>query len=92
MEREYDLCDRPRVRVGVLPSAGKRNKGRKGRAGKPYLWMREVRVLREDERQTSILTNRQDLSAVMVAYRIFNRWRQEHYFKYMDGEVCRIRN
>ena len=88
LEREYDLCDRPRVRVGVLPSAGKRNKGRKGRAGKPYLWMREVRVLREDERQTSILTNRQDLSAVMVAYRIFNRWRQENYFKYMDAEFA----
>jgi hypothetical protein len=88
LEREYELCDRPRVRVGVLPSAGKRRKGRKGKAGKRYLWMREVRVLREDERQTSILTNREDLSAVMVAYRIFNRWRQENYFKYMGEEFA----
>jgi transposase len=87
-EREYELCDRPRVRVGALPTAGKRKKGRKGKAGKRYLWMREVRVLREDQRQTSILTNRQDLSAVMVAYRMFNRWRQENYFKYMDEEFA----
>jgi transposase len=88
LEREYELCDRPRVRVGALPAVGKRTKGRKGKAAKRYLWMREVRVLREDERQTSILTNRQDLSAVMVAYRIFNRWRQENYFKYMDEEFA----
>jgi prepilin-type processing-associated H-X9-DG protein len=88
LAREYELCDRPRVRVGALPAAGKRKKGRKGKAGKRYLWMREVRVLREDERQTSILTNRQDLSAVMVAYRIFNRWRQENYFKYMAEEFA----
>ena len=88
LEREYELCDRPRIRVGALPAEGKRKKGRKRRAGKRYLWMREVRVLREDERQTSILTNRQDLSAVMVAYRMFNRWRQENYFKYMDEEFA----
>lgn len=88
LEREYEVCDRRRVRVGVLPSEGKRKKGRKRKAGKRYLWMREVRVLREDGRQTSILTNRQDLSAVMVAYRIFNRWRQENYFKYMDEEFA----
>ena len=87
-EREYELCDRPRVRVGALPAEGKRKKGRKGKAAKRYLWMREVRVLREDGRQTSILTNRQDLSAVMVAYRIFNRWRQENYFKYMGEEFA----
>ena len=31
--------------------------------------MREVRVLRDDGRQTPILTNRQDLSAAMVACR-----------------------
>jgi transposase len=88
LEREYELCDRPRVRVGVLPAEGKRKKRGKGRAGKRYLWMREVRVLREDERQTSILTNRQDLSAVTVAYRMFNRWRQENYFKYMGEEFA----
>src|SRR5450830_1297852 len=32
--------------------------------------------------QTPILTNRTDLSAPLVAYRMANRWRQENYFKY----------
>lgn len=50
--------------------------------------MREVRVLRDDGRQTSIFTNRQDLSGVMVAWRIFDRWRQENYFKYAGEEFA----
>ncbi len=85
--REYTICDRPRVRVGRLP-AEKTHRRKRGKAKKPYLWMREVRVLRDDGRQTPILTNRQDLSAVMVAYRIFLRWRQENYFKYMAEEFA----
>jgi hypothetical protein len=32
--------------------------------------------------QTPILTNRTDLTAAEVAYRMANRWRQENYFKY----------
>ena len=32
--------------------------------------------------QTPILTNRTDLTAPEVAYRMANRWRQENYFKY----------
>ncbi len=35
-----------------------------------------------DGHQTPILTNRTDLSAAEVAYRMSNRWRQENYFKY----------
>jgi hypothetical protein len=85
--RDYEVCDRPRVRVGTLPAEGK-GKRKKAKGKKRYLWMREVRVLREDGRQTPILTNRQDLSAVMVAYRIFHRWRQENYFKYADEEFA----
>jgi len=88
--REYRICDSPRVRVGRLPVA-KGDKGPAGRGKRPsgqYLWMREVRVLREDGRQTAILTTREDLSAAMVAYRIFHRWRQENYFKYMDEEFA----
>jgi transposase len=84
---EYRLSDRPRVRVGALPSKGK-GRPKRGKAHKHYLWMREVRVLRDDRRQTPILTNRQDLSGVMVAYRIFHRWRQENYFKYMEEEFA----
>jgi len=85
--REYEICDRPRVRVGALPAKGKR-KRKSGKAGKRHLWMREVRVAREDGRQTPILTNRQDLSAVRVAYRMFHRWRQENYFKYAAEEFA----
>ena len=88
--RQYTLCDRPRVRVGGLPLAKKRKRKptRGPQATKRYLWMREVRVLREDGRQTAIFTNRQDLPAVTVVYRIFSRWRQENYFKYMDEEFA----
>jgi hypothetical protein len=50
--------------------------------------MREVRVLRRDERQTPILTNRQELSGVEVAYRAFDRWRQENYLKYAEEEFA----
>jgi transposase len=85
--REYNIYDRPRVRVGTLP-AKKTHRRKRGKAKKRYLWMREVRVLRDDGRQTPILTNRPDLSAVMVAYRIFFRWRQENYFKYMAEEFA----
>ena len=85
--REYQVCDRPRVRVGMLP-AERKGKGKEAKASRRYLWMREVRVLREDRRQTPILTNRQDLSTVMVPYRMFDRWRQENYFKYAEEEFA----
>jgi transposase len=85
--RQYEVCDRPRVRVGALPAEGK-GKRTNTKARKRYLWMREVRVLRDGGRQTPILTNRQDLSAVMVAYRMFHRWRQENYFKYAEEEFA----
>jgi transposase len=85
--RQYTLCDRPRVRVGVLPVECK-GKRRRIKAGKRYLWMRDLRVLRDDGRQTPILTNREDLSAVRVAYRMFQRWRQENYFKYAAEEFA----
>jgi transposase len=35
-----------------------------------------------DGHQTPILTNRTDLTAAEIAYRMGNRWRQENYFKY----------
>jgi len=82
--REYELCDRPRVRVGRLHAKRKQRDAE----GPQYLWLREVRVLRDDDRQTPILTNRTDLEAVEVAYRIFHRWRQENFFKYMADEFA----
>jgi transposase len=81
----YWLCDRPRVRVGALRPKRKKSAGR---SSPRYLWLREVRVLRDDGRQTPILTNRSDLQAAEVAYRTFNRWRQENFFKYMAEEFA----
>jgi transposase len=37
--------------------------------------------------QTPILTSRTDLHTLEVAYRMFERWRQENFFKYMRDEM-----
>jgi len=55
---------------------------------KRKLPLRQVTRLRADGRQTSILTSRRDLSAIEVAYRMFERWRQENFFKYMRKEYA----
>jgi hypothetical protein len=79
----YQVAERKRVRVGRLrPKRKKRSRG----LGPEFFWMREVRTLRADGRQTAILTTRDDLASVEVPYRQFHRWRQENYFKYMDAE------
>lgn len=82
---QYQLAERKRVKVGRLRPPRKR-KSRRSDASPQYLWMREVRVLREDGRQTAILTSSQGLNKEQVPYRQFQRWRQENYFKYMDAE------
>jgi hypothetical protein len=46
-------------------------------------WMREVRRRCPSGHQTAILTTRRDLSLGTLAYRMFNRWGQENFFKYM---------
>ena len=83
-EKTYWLCDQPRVRVGRLRNRRRRRAG----VGPEYLWLRQITVLREDGRQTVIVTNRNDLSAVEVVTRLFRRWRQENYFKYMEEEFA----
>lgn len=45
--------------------------------------MREIRRLCANGHQTAILTTRQDLAAEVVAYRMFERWTQENFFRYM---------
>jgi hypothetical protein len=37
-------------------------------------------------RQTNVITSRWDLRDIDVAYRMFERWRQENFFKYMREE------
>jgi transposase len=84
-EKTYWLYDQPRVRVGRLRSHRQKRRA----AGEPeYLWLRQITVLREDGRQTVIVTNRTDLTAVEVVQRLFRRWRQENYFKYMAEEFA----
>jgi transposase len=48
--------------------------------------VREVRCLTDTDHQTSIVTTRTDLSVVAVAERMFSRWRQENFFRYMRHE------
>lgn len=50
------------------------------------LWVREVRRLCDSGHQTSIITTRQDLSAERIAVRMFSRWNQENFFRYMRHE------
>jgi len=83
-EKAYWLCDQPRTRVGRLRS----HKKRRLAGEQEYLWLRQVTVLREDGRQTAIVTNRIDLAAAEVVRRLFRRWRQENYFKYMEEEFA----
>ena len=52
------------------------------------LRLRQVTRLCEDGHQTAILTSRRDLSAVEVAFRMFERWRQENFFKYLREEYA----
>lgn len=49
----------------------------------PGFRMREVRRLCDNGHQTAILTTRQDLPIAVVAYRMFERWTQENFFRYM---------
>lgn len=84
-DKLYWLHDQPRVRVGRLRS---HRRQRCAGVGPEYLWLRQVTVLRDDGRQTAIVTSRTDLEAVAVAWRLFGRWRQENYFKYMAEEFA----
>ena len=51
---------------------------------RPGFTMREVRRLRADgKRQTAVLTTCWKLPTLEVAWRMFERWRQENFFRYM---------
>jgi len=45
-----------------------------------------VTRLTDDGHQTPIVTSRWDLRAIVIAYRMFERWRQENFFKYLRQE------
>ncbi len=50
--------------------------------------LRQVTRLSDDGHATPILTSRRDLPAIEVAYRMFERWRQENFFKYLREEYA----
>jgi transposase len=52
------------------------------------LRLRQVTRLSETGHQTPIITSRRDLPALEVAYRMFERWRQENFFKYLRQEYA----
>ncbi len=53
---------------------------------KGRLRLRQVTRLGAHGHQTPIITSRWDLPAIVVAYRMFERWRQENFFKYIKAE------
>ncbi len=53
---------------------------------KGKLRLRQVTRLTDDGHQTQVLTTRWDLPDIEVAYRMFERWRQENFFKYLREE------
>ena len=75
-EVEYLLADQ-----GIYLHHGIRDARRR-------LHLRQVTRLGDDGHQTPIITSRRDLTAVEVAYRMFGRWRQENFFKYLRQEFA----
>jgi hypothetical protein len=53
---------------------------------KDRLRLRQVTRLCDGGHQTNLITSRWDLRDIEVAYRMFERWRQENFFKYMREE------
>jgi hypothetical protein len=54
---------------------------------KKPLFLRQVTRLTDTGHQTQVVTPRQDLPAAEVLWRMFFRWRQENFFKYMLQEM-----
>src|ERR1700674_1514568 len=52
------------------------------------LRLRQVTRLCDNGHQTAILTSRRDLKAIEVAFWMFERWRQENFFKYLREEYA----
>ena len=53
---------------------------------KGKLRLRQVTRLCDNGHQTQVITSRIDLRDIEVAHRMFDRWRQENFFKYMREE------
>jgi hypothetical protein len=49
-------------------------------------WFREIRRLSENGHQTSVMTTHPSLSLQHIAIKMFSRWSQENFFKYMIAD------
>ena len=56
---------------------------------KGRLRLRQVTRLCDGGHQTNVITSLWDLRDIEVAYRMFDRWRQENFFKYMRAPPTR---
>ena len=89
--KEYDYDYEPYEQKIHLPvyeevGIGKRNKKKLKKTNR-NIELREIRIQRSDGGQTSILTDRDDLTATEVAGSLFDRWAsQENIFKYLLHE------
>jgi hypothetical protein len=54
----------------------------------PGFRLREVRRLCANGHQTAVVTTRQDLPIEVLAYRMFERWTQENFFRYMRQQFA----
>ncbi|MFQ5745126.1 MAG: putative transposase [Acidobacteriota bacterium] len=52
------------------------------------LKVREIRRLTSDGHQTAVITTKDKLRPLAVAHRMFSRWRQENFFRYMRHEFA----
>ena len=52
-------------------------------SGKEAVWMREVRKLTDSGHQTSLISTAFELPYTQLAARMFSRWCQENFFRYM---------
>lgn len=55
---------------------------------KGRLRLRQITRLSTGGHQTAIVTSRWNLPAAVLAYRMFERWRQENFFKYLGEEFA----
>jgi transposase len=72
---EYELADK---KIYIDYGSGKNRK---------RLRLRQITRRREIEGQTHIVTNNHSESTLVLAHRMFSRWTQENYFKYMEKEM-----
>jgi Transposase protein len=52
------------------------------------LKVREIRRLTDNGHQTAVITTNDKLRLLAVAHRMFSRWRQENFFRYMRHEFA----